>query len=340
MKTVLVQIGRRTLEVEVLGEGDPSTVQTLEIQADIENGLAVKQAIVAYLQRRYWFLKDDVLEEEPSQRFELELASGVSVELTVLGSEISILRINEICEALAQFRMRLRNKDYWKVRSIQVQAEDVPNPKNGQLKRGCEFPMEGRFYLYPTAFHEQDRYRKCLPCSWLQGVTIHETTHVCLEPVSPFVRAWDAAEELSWSKTTPGTLVRHPGGFESRLVNLRPQLCPTPYAALLPDDDRAESVVALLFKGDLHQKRHEILISQAFFERTNEMPRWRVKILPRQIPKLPHFSFRCLPSSDELFEAVGIPAPQVEPRIYDVETYRELIRCGQLHGQPSTSASL
>ncbi len=85
MKTVLVQIGRRTLEVEVLGEGDPSTVQTLEIQADIENGLAVKQAIVAYLQRRYWFLKDDVLEEEPSQRFEQTPALEAALVCDLLG---------------------------------------------------------------------------------------------------------------------------------------------------------------------------------------------------------------------------------------------------------------
>lgn len=330
MKSIGLQVGRNTIEVLVLGEDDLSHTDEIVIRADREDDESIRSAASTVLRERHWWLKDDVLPTEPTQRFALHVAPGVTVELTIIGERIEKRHAEDICEALALFWMRLRNKERWALKSVQIPAVDVSNAKSGELMRGCEFPLEGRFYVYPTALRETGLYRGVLPCTWLQGTVIHEATHVCLE--LPLDGHWVDAGDLGWSNTLPGTLVRYPGGAENNRVNLRPEECATRYGTYGKDDDRAESVVAFLSGGALHASRREVLLKELHSE-SPDFPDWSVEELSPALPPLPKVLLRIAPKPSGSFFRPRPGAgsgPSIEPTVYAVDDYRRLLAEGVL----------
>lgn len=328
MKSMCLTIGRHSIEVQVLEEGAPSHPNEVTLRTDGDDEEVIRPAIEAMLCKRYWWLKDNVLSKEPTQRFTLHLVPGITVELTILGAPIRKCDAESVCEALALFWRRLRNKDHWTLKSIQIPAADAPNIKSGELMRGREFPAEGRFYVYPTTFRETGLYRGVLPCTWLQGAVIHEATHVCLEDALRLL--WDQAGGLGWTYTPNHILVRYPGGAERRYLTLQPEACATAYGSYQQDDDRAEGVVALLSGGKLSDDRRALL-SRELNEGDGDFPDWSVEELWAELPPMPKIILRIVPEvSETIFRASagGVVRSPVPPTIYPVDEYLRLLRQG------------
>jgi len=322
MKNFTLQIGRRSIHAELLEQLDPETEDEIIVHVDDDraNSEAAITAAANAFTKRHWRLVDDVLDTEPVQRFLLHTGAVTPVEFTVLRDPISIAFVEDITQSLALVRSRMRDKNHWRLQTVQLTAHDVINPKNGERMRAHEKPEEGRFRVLPQTFRDEGPYRGCLPCSWLQGVVVHETVHVCLE--QPLQAEWRQRDGLGWVDTRPGTLVRYPGGAESKRLTMRPEDCPTSYAALQEDDDRAESVVAFLFGGALHPLRREAI--ETILRPDGDLPVTRCEEVTARLPPLPVPRFRYV-VRERGFTPLGVIHEGLQaPTIYDVDEYRRL----------------
>jgi hypothetical protein len=218
---------------------------TVTVSTDADESM-VQRVIHQEATKRFWALQGDIPLEHINQQFSFRTNSGHVVQLYSFAPwPLSADIQTEISEAIGTFASRLRMPTLIRrLSSIQIRTTNLPNPKSGGLMHGREFPQQSRFELFSSAF-TSGRYRDDLVCSWLTGTLIHEMAHLCLEEdLAPFWR--DAASQLGWFAVDPDTNVILPGGDVTRIVNLCPSRCPTSYAALQPDDDRAESVVAAM----------------------------------------------------------------------------------------------
>ena len=212
-----------------------------------------KQAAAA----AHWFLHETVRQRTLVERYSVTLAPECSVQIYNFWKPLAPEQIKKISGALAQFHSHLIDKRHWRLESIQILSEDEQNTKSGQPYRGRENILQARFDLFPASF-EPGRYRNRMSCTWLEGAVLHETTHVCLEKV--LCQAWEQnAAQLGWEKLPHGQVVEFPGGGICSWKMTKPSQCPTPYAAFQPDDDRAESVAALLYQSPLQVFRAKIV---------------------------------------------------------------------------------
>ncbi len=297
MRKITMSIGRREVEILVLRENDPSNGnEETTIVAEYDNDEAVIEAAGKIIDQGEWRIRDGVLDDEPTQRYMLDIAQRREVELVVMGEALQYSQVQMLTKVLTLFWGRLHDHRMWNIKRVTIPARDEFNTKSGQNKRGQEIPLQARFKVFPTAFRETGEYRDCLPCTWLHGTIIHEATHNCLEEWLTILWNKDP-DRLGW-RTLSDAFIRMPGGFETRYVNLHPEQCPTSYARLQPDDDRADSVVAFLARGHLHPRRWEC-VSRVLYPQDMELLSCSFAELPRRLPELGTFTFRCQPPIED-----------------------------------------
>jgi hypothetical protein len=207
------------------------------------------------LRQRFWFVDPRWNNERLVERFQIRLDAHAT-EIFVFGEMIDQKTRDGIKQTLERMYNALIDKTLWTLESIQILSHATINQKNGAPFRGTEFPAQRRFELYPEGMNSSAYRSGELRCSELEGTIIHEATHIVLEEI---LRPRWETNELGW-KTDESILIELPGGAKTITYNERPQECPTSYAALQSDDDRADSVAAFLFDREkLHPTRRKIL---------------------------------------------------------------------------------
>ena len=324
-------IGTASSASAVTLNGEQISYHLVEASAQVNSGLAVEvenptnqeeinQAIVDRLQQSYWFLSPEYASQTVRQRFDVELAEGVNVgiynfqERDLLPEEIEILG-----GSLMKYYSRLKDKGLWTLDSIQIEREDLQNPKSGKPYRGMEVPPQRRFKLFPASFTE-GRYRDAIDCSWLEGSVGHETTHVTVEPALQPI--WgQQAEALGW-RDAEDALIELPGGATTRRYNEHPSNIATAYGSYQEDDDRAESVVQWLAEPAKVEATRASILSQFFNEPPSEIGLPTVTPRTAEIPKLD--TVNVLVKKKPEFTITGVVRRQGQPKpIVPLATFRQ-----------------
>lgn len=277
----------RHLDVEVNGREisvKTSMDKTGSVQVlvdDITSKNQIAEATRKELEKKFWFLSKEWNEAEVKERFGIQLDDH-AVEVFVFGQELDPEVRTIIETTVQQFYALLKDKSQWRLESIQIRPEEKINTKNGEPFRGMEFPDQNRFELYSQAL-TPGKYRGGeLNCTELQGALAHELTHIVLEDD---LRVLWSEQDLGW-RALDDAVVELPGGDRTPFYNTTPEQCPTTYAALQQDDDRAESVVAYLFdKKRLDPSRAQIL-DQVFLQEP-ELVATQTVDLPNTLPEAP-----------------------------------------------------
>lgn len=225
---------------------------------DPTNTVEVQEAVKHRIAALHWPLAQEYAGEQLSEQFDFTLATGQTITVfSFLGRPLSSHTLTEMADTLGAMAGHLKNpRDMLPLRSIQIRLRNQQNPKSGDFTYGREHIDDGRFELFPAAF-ASGIYRGLLHCSWLTGVMLHETTHVCLEKT--LKQTWDDyAMDLGWRYDDSVNIIL-PGGQMTHHVNIEPERCVTPYATYQRDDDRAESVVAFLLDVPFDQLRTQLL---------------------------------------------------------------------------------
>jgi hypothetical protein len=261
---------------------DGNTQGAIAIQVDdLTSKEQIGDAAKAALESRYWFADPRWESEALKERFRVDLGTH-GVEIFAFGEELQEEVRNGIVRTLERFYNALADKTLWNLESIQVVPRQEINPKSGEPYRGMEFPTQRRLELYAAGLRQSAYRGGELPCSELEGTLAHEVTHVVLE--SSLAAAWQS-EDLGW-ESDEETMIELPGGTKTMHRNTRPQECPTSYASMQPDDDRADSVAAYLFASDkLSQSRKQIL-DQVFTDEDSAITASSIALSPT-LPKLP-----------------------------------------------------
>ncbi len=295
---------------------DPDLTVTVSPEAD---DAMIQRTIHQEATRRFWALQGDIRLEQLNEQFSFETRLGHRIQLYSFAPwPLSTDILTEISEAIGTFASRLRMPTLMqRLKSIQIRATNLPNPKSGDWLHGREFPDQSRFELFSSAF-TIGRYRDNLCCSWLTGTLIHEMTHVCLEEdLAPFWR--DTAAQLGWFAVDPDTNVILPGGEVTRIVNLEPSRCPTSYAALQPDDDRADCVVAAMMDALEDPLRHHFVASVL----TNDVhcETCKVEEVAPQLPIPQHLRVLVLRDADDAFGEISTRITNVAVRMVQLDDY-------------------
>jgi hypothetical protein len=261
---------------------DGNTPGAIAIQVDdIANKEQIADAAKAAIESRYWFANPRWESETLKERFRVELGNH-SVEIFSFGKELQEEVRNSIVRTLERFYNALTDKTLWNLESIQILPRQEINPKSGEPYRGTEFPAQRRLELYAAGLRQSAYRNGELPCSELQGTLTHEVAHVVLE--FSLAEAW-SLEELGW-ESDENIMIELPGGAQTMHRNTRPQECPTSYAGMQPDDDRADSVAAYLFSPDrLSDRRKQIL--DRFFTHGDSAITAHTTALDPTLPRLP-----------------------------------------------------
>jgi hypothetical protein len=302
----------------------PETEETPVVEvSDPTDSSMLREALMRDLEERFWMLGKEFVNKIPNRACRIFVADAVEVDFYDFSGFVTTEIVQSIGETLALFYDSLRMPTMWCLDSIQFRERDEPNPKNGERFRGKEFPSQRRFELFPACL-DSGKYRGTLSCTWLEGAVIHEATHVFLEPhLQPL---WDErAAKLGWIMTGSETCVRLPGGSVVRDVNIEPQRCPSTYAALQRNDDRAESVVAHLIGFDeldpLRASLVEEVLKKPFGER-------KVFVEDRTpvLPKIPIQRYRVRKQAPPCFRLTGSKKMGPPVQEYTLAEYLEKVR--------------
>lgn len=273
-------IGGKESRLRIVDQGRQDAIH-LEVD-DIANKKQVEDAARKALEKRYWFANPQWETEVLKERFGVELGNH-RVEIFAFGANLQENLRTAIVRTLGCFYNRLRDKSRWNLESVQILPRHDVNPKSGEQFRGMEFPDQRRLELYPAGMSD-GRYRNGeLPCTELEGTLAHEITHVVLEPT--LAKAWES-EELGWI-IDENVLIELPGGARTAYYNERPQECPTGYAGLKPDDDRADSVVAYLFASDRLSITRKRVLSEIFTD-DDDGTAAKMTSLEMKLPEVPN----------------------------------------------------
>ncbi len=297
---------------------DGSTQGAIAIQVDdITSKEQIADAAKAALELRYWFANSRWESETLKERFRVELGDH-SVEVFAFGEELQEGVRSGIVKTLERFYNALADKALWNLESIQVVPRQETNPKSGEPYRGMEFPAQRRLELYAAGL-SQSAYRGGeLPCSELEGTLAHEVTHVVLEP--SLATAWQS-EDLGW-ESDENTMIELPGGTQTMHRNTRPQECPTSYAGMQPDDDRADSVAAYLFAPDKLSEKRKRVLDRVFTDSASAIPA-RTTALDPTLPKLPaEIPVNVVQKRKNLFGGITI-RPGKERRVVTLAQFRK-----------------
>ncbi len=208
---------------------------------------------------RIWFCDPDIRAETLRERLEIRLAPEAAVTLyNFLPRFLAASEVEMMAVALQDYYARLRDSRLWTLESIQLRPQDRHNNTNGALYLGHAYSQGHRFELYPSAFAAGD-YRGVWPCPTLRAVTQHETSHVCVD--AALKTLWNRnLNRLGWEQTPMELWLRLPGGLETRLYRRDWEQACTSYAALLPEEDRAECPPCLINQPErLDAVRREFL---------------------------------------------------------------------------------
>lgn len=284
-----------------------------------QNPQRVNIALQRGLLEKYWFLAPEY-RQGPSERFEIGLAEGAAVDvLNFQERGLTEIELDRLGGMLSKFYHSLKDKNDWKLESIQIHAEDQHNAKSGQFMRGQEIPSQRRFKLFPAAFGEGN-YRDTIETSWLEGTVGHETTHVVLE--RPLEQLWnDNAEDLGW-RATYDTQITLPGGHTTFWYNKFPSRIPTEYGTLQQDDDRAESVVQYLTDSTKLDTVRAALLSNVLFPNV-DVPRPTITALAPELPKMPVVSVIIEPKRRLVFSISQVEGEVTPPPIVPLEEFRK-----------------
>lgn len=301
-----------------VGEGGQYPSLTLHV-SDPSDEDEIRKGVQQELLSEFWFLDKNIRREQLIGRYGVVLGDGVEVDVYNFQKGFDKQKLGLVAGTLARFFNSLKDKNLWNLESVQIRSGDTMNRKSGEPFRGLEHPRQKRFELFPASF-AQGIYRNTLACTWAEGATVHETTHVVLE--SYLASLWNNPD-LGWEYLHNLLLVL-PGGYESRHYNRNYPNLPTDYAAYQPDDDRAESVVAYLFDpGRLNEPRRRIMSevftpvpSTPFFEIVEKDPR---------LPELPDITVEVQPQA-LFFSRMGIVTyhPEQKDSILSLEEYRKI----------------
>ena len=258
-----------------------------ESTIDQEDALIVisdKKYLKDVIQNTFWYERPEFKGKTPIKQYELQIRESTIQLYDFLG--IPDGRIDEIASALHELS-ELVSAEKLGIESIQIIDVDETNSKNGELKRGVEYPSQKRFVLFPYAF-EGNKYRGGeVSCSELEGTVIHEGTHVILEKF--LITFWHQnREKLGWRNSgdfEQGLSIIYPGGHLGNHVNIYPENLPSSYSLIQPDDDRADSVVRWIYdRSSLKSPRREIL-DEAL--QTNVICPATIRSVPISVPMLP-----------------------------------------------------
>lgn len=277
---------------------------TIEVDDPLDKD-GVSRAVSDRLQSQYWFLSPEYAGQQLRQRFDIEITDGVSVGLyNFQERELTSEELTIVGKTLARYYGSLKDKSSWKLDSIQIEKEDKLNAKSGEPFRGLEVPSQRRFKLFPASF-AKGRYRNAIDCSWLEGATIHETTHVTIE--SKLRELWEQhAETLGWRETDEAQ-IELPGGFITRRYNQYPSRCVTQYGSYQEDDDRAESIVQYQVNSANLDEERRAIISQVFNFPDADIPVPTIVPYTPELPKVGkvEVSVSKKPDLTSMFRAIG-----------------------------------
>lgn len=284
---------------------------------DITNKEQIADAAKAMLEQRYWFVNPRWETETLKEHFGIQLGDH-SVEVFAFGEELREEVRKGIMKALERFYNALADKSLWNLESIQIVSREEINPKSGEPYRGMEFPAQRRLELYAAGLRKSAYRGGELPCSELEGTLAHEVTHVVLE--SSLAAAWQS-EDLGW-ESDENTMIELPGGTQTMHRNVRPQECPTSYASMQPDDDRADSVAAYLFAPDKLSESRRRILDQVFTDKEGTISA-SITALNRTLPQLPaEIPVNVIQKQKNLFGAISI-RPGKERRIITLAQFRK-----------------
>ena len=266
--------GAKIIELTVSGQETQlciqkeQTSQAIElIVDDTKHHEQVLEAATIALKRRYWFLDPSWEEKVLRERFAVKLNEH-TIDVFVFETTLDASTMREIAHTLKAMYDRLKNKNLWTLESIQILPRQEMNPKNGLPFRGAEFPNQRRFELYPDALKASPYRNGELSCTELQGTIAHEATHIVLEQTLESL--WTKHAGLLGWKYDEDVTIEQPGGNRTGAYNEFPERCPTSYAALNPDDDRADSVVAFLFDAKALDAERSDILTEFFLPRPSE----------------------------------------------------------------------
>ncbi|HAZ28552.1 MAG TPA: hypothetical protein DCY48_02120 [Candidatus Magasanikbacteria bacterium] len=233
---------------------------------------------------QYWYADEVWEQEDLKERFCIDLEEH-KIDVFVFGDDIKTEQRDLIVQSIERVYNLLggQDREAWDLESIQILARENKNLKNNQLMRGGEYPVQKRFELFTPGIALAPYREGELPCSELEGTLIHELTHMVLE--NRLAQLWEGTD-LGWRSVEPDELIELPGGAHTSFYNERPQECPTSYACLQGDDDRAESVIAYIFSPDTLDPKRKKILDQVF---TQSSPNTKAVLthMPVTLPELP-----------------------------------------------------
>lgn len=299
LREMEIAIDNNVTRLHIVDKSDPSAIAITVDNATNKEQIA--HAATFALKQRYWFADPQWEHEIMKERFAVEIG-GRTVEVFAFGESLQQEVRTGIIQTLEHFYNALNDKSLWNLESIQILPHQTINLKSGGPIRGMESPTQRRLELYPAGIANSAYRNGELLCTDLEGTLTHEITHIVLE--TTLAKAWNS-KDLGWEIIDDGYFIELPGGHRTPYFNKRPRECPTSYGALLPDDDRAESVVAYLFSREtLHESRRSIL--ENIFIDTDAPITAKTHILPLVLPKLPStIPITVSESQKNLFGTIG-----------------------------------
>lgn len=291
---------------------------TLEVD-DPNNQQTVQEKLGKQLLKDFWFLSPEIRDEELKHRFGIRLDDNTEVELFNFNPNFGPEQLAQVASTLALYYHSLKDKSLWKLQSIQVRSKDERNNKSGVPFRGKEFPQQQRFELYPATF-DDGKYRQTMECTWAQGATAHEVTHVVLEQT--LEKLWvQNKEALGWELLDDQLLIL-PGGSTTASYNRDYANLPSEYAGYQRDDDRAESVVARLFDPSRLNDPRKAIMDQ-IFQPTESAPYEIVQKEP-VLPELPEITIKIEEPLQFAFKVGKVTINQNPKPPIPLEEYRKM----------------
>lgn len=225
----------------------------------------VHEAIREYVRKTYWHMSPRFRERTLVERYQITLQAKRKIEVFNFWKTLAREQLEKLGSALAMFQSQLKDPRLFTLESIQIVGEDEPNSLNGESLRERGIHAQQRLELFPASF-EPGKYRHRLSATWIEGAVIHAAANVCLEQT--LSQHWaNNAHRLGWDDGLPDLAVLQ-------------RDCPTPYAALQSEADRAECVVAYLTRSKLQLFRSQIM------ERVLSQRTFYIKVAPTDVTRL------------------------------------------------------
>lgn len=319
-----VQLNGQIIKFNIIEEAKNESDVVHVTVTDPTDEAQVKLAVLEAASSKYWFLGTEFQSggESLTQRLRISLSTEVYVDVfNFYEKKLSAEQVEKISVVLASFYNNLRDKKLWNLESIQVRNNNLVNGKNGECIRGLEVPGQHRFELFPATF-EDGEYRGNIPTSWLEGVVIHETTHIVLE--NYLMQLWKQhSTKLGW-EVSKDVLIELPGGLLTPNYNKEPWRCPSEYATHQQDDDRAESVVVyFVAKQELDVQRRNIL-ETILLENDEVNSQVVIEELAPDVPHLSSIKVVVSPLVNSGFKPRGAIKAGIAKPIITLEEFRRL----------------